>query len=402
MDEPAVKKRRAPVPLLIGAFRAGHDAFHRPRDPWYGPPVLGAGPRGRLRKKFTSTMNRPLLQGLQPRARTGLRAALIVAGVAVAVGSLAALTVSAGATPGGDVLGAKRGAVRILEAEVQRIDAQASAAADAHAAAVRRADELHAQIAASERGLAETRRDRAIALERLSKRIVGLYTQQSPTLVEVVLSSGDLSTVADTQDVLEAVSQQDQGMLDRIRTTRQRLTRLHAELEGDREAVEAAVTESAARMNRLQGLIAGRRSVLAEAQAGLDRLVARRGAARAAAAEATAERALLRRADPATAPAPSPAAAAPAADPAPRPAAAPSGDVSAALERIAQCESGGNPQAVSAGGQYRGKYQFDLGTWQSLGGSGDPAAASEEEQDRIAAVLYARSGPAPWPVCGYR
>jgi len=24
------------------------------------------------------------------------------------------------------------------------------------------------------------------------------------------------------------------------------------------------------------------------------------------------------------------------------------------------------------------------------------------EQDRIAALLYARSGPAPWPVCGYR
>ena len=82
--------------------------------------------------------------------------------------------------------------------------------------------------------------------------------------------------------------------------------------------------------------------------------------------------------------------------------AAPAGGVSAALQRIAQCESGGNPQAVSASGQYRGKYQFDLGTWQSLGGSGDPAAAPEAEQDRIAAILYARSGPAPWPVCGYR
>lgn len=352
-------------------------------------------------------MNRPLLQGLQPRARTGLRAALIVAGVAVAVGSLAALTVSAGAAPGGDVIGATRGQVRVLEAEVQRIDAQASSAADAHAAAVRRADELHAQIAETERGLAEARRDRAIALERLSTRIVGLYTQDTPTLVEVVLSSGDLSTVADTQEALEAISQRDQGMVDRIRATRQRLTRLHAELQGDREAVDAAVTESAARMNRLRELIAGRRAVLHEAQAGLDRLVARRAAARSAAAEAAAERALLRRADPSATPAPSSpaspapaAAAAPVADPGP--AAAPSGGVSAALERIAQCESGGNPRAVSASGQYRGKYQFDLGTWQSLGGAGDPAQAPEAEQDRIAALLYARRGPAPWPICGYR
>src|SRR3954468_22052927 len=46
-------------------------------------------------------------------------------------------------------------------------------------------------------------------------------------------------------------------------------------------------------------------------------------------------------------------------------------DVSSKLEQIAQCESGGNPRAVSADGQYRGKYQFDGSTWASLGGSGD-------------------------------
>ena len=34
-----------------------------------------------------------------------------------------------------------------------------------------------------------------------------------------------------------------------------------------------------------------------------------------------------------------------------------------------------------AGGAYRGKYQFDYGTWASVGGTGDPAAASEAEQD---------------------
>jgi hypothetical protein len=43
-----------------------------------------------------------------------------------------------------------------------------------------------------------------------------------------------------------------------------------------------------------------------------------------------------------------------------------------------------------------------MGTWQANGGTGDPAAAPEAEQDRVAAALYARSGPSPWPVCGYR
>jgi peptidoglycan hydrolase-like protein with peptidoglycan-binding domain len=80
--------------------------------------------------------------------------------------------------------------------------------------------------------------------------------------------------------------------------------------------------------------------------------------------------------------------------------AAPSGDAAATLQRIAQCESGGNPSAVSADGTYRGKYQFDRETWRAMGGSGDPADAPEAEQDRIAAALLAQRGTAPWPVCG--
>jgi soluble lytic murein transglycosylase-like protein len=76
------------------------------------------------------------------------------------------------------------------------------------------------------------------------------------------------------------------------------------------------------------------------------------------------------------------------------------GATPAHLQAIAACESGGNPRAIGGGGAYRGKYQFDRGTWASVGGSGDPAAASEAEQDRRAAMLYARAGSSPWPVCG--
>src|SRR3954468_5212029 len=58
------------------------------------------------------------------------------------------------------------------------------------------------------------------------------------------------------------------------------------------------------------------------------------------------------------------------------------------LQKIAQCESGGNPRAVSRSGRYRGKFQFDQATWESAGGTGDPAAAPESTQDRIALRLY--------------
>jgi hypothetical protein len=74
--------------------------------------------------------------------------------------------------------------------------------------------------------------------------------------------------------------------------------------------------------------------------------------------------------------------------------------VPAMLERIAACESHGNPRAIGGGGAFRGKYQFTFGTWAAVGGKGDPAAAPEREQDRRAAMLLQRSGSSPWPVCG--
>lgn len=70
------------------------------------------------------------------------------------------------------------------------------------------------------------------------------------------------------------------------------------------------------------------------------------------------------------------------------------------LDAIGACESSGDPRAVSADGSYRGKYQFDYGTWASVGGRGDPAAAPEYEQDMRAAILYRRAGSSPWPLCG--
>jgi hypothetical protein len=74
--------------------------------------------------------------------------------------------------------------------------------------------------------------------------------------------------------------------------------------------------------------------------------------------------------------------------------------VSGTLQAIAACESGGNPRAIGGGGAFRGKYQFTYATWAAMGGSGDPAAAREAEQDRLAAKLYASAGAGQWPVCG--
>jgi hypothetical protein len=68
--------------------------------------------------------------------------------------------------------------------------------------------------------------------------------------------------------------------------------------------------------------------------------------------------------------------------------------------RLRDCESGGDYGIVSRSGRYRGAYQFDQRTWESVGGRGDPAQASPEEQDMRARMLYQQRGARAWPHCG--
>lgn len=66
---------------------------------------------------------------------------------------------------------------------------------------------------------------------------------------------------------------------------------------------------------------------------------------------------------------------------------------------LAQCESSGNPRAVSSTGRYHGLYQFSVPTWRSVGGTGLPSQATPEEQTNRARILQARYGWGQWPAC---
>lgn len=77
----------------------------------------------------------------------------------------------------------------------------------------------------------------------------------------------------------------------------------------------------------------------------------------------------------------------------------PGGPGAGTLAAIRACESGGN-YSTNTGNGFYGAYQFTQSTWNSVGGSGNPANASPAEQDKRAAMLYAQQGASPWPVCG--
>lgn len=70
---------------------------------------------------------------------------------------------------------------------------------------------------------------------------------------------------------------------------------------------------------------------------------------------------------------------------------------------MAYCESTNNPKAVNNPSGFLstyGLFQFDLPTWASVGGSGNPLDASPEEQLMRAKLLYQSRGLEPW-LCGY-
>lgn len=85
----------------------------------------------------------------------------------------------------------------------------------------------------------------------------------------------------------------------------------------------------------------------------------------------------------------------------------PPGPSAAAWAALRKCESGGNYGITSRTGKYRGAYQFDRSTWNSVAGRHDPslvgvdpAQASPADQDAMAAALYSERGARPWPHCG--
>lgn len=70
---------------------------------------------------------------------------------------------------------------------------------------------------------------------------------------------------------------------------------------------------------------------------------------------------------------------------------------------LAYCESTNNPKATFYPSGFPatfGLFQFDLPTWQSVDGTGNPMDASPEEQLMRAKMLYQKRGLEPW-LCGY-
>ena len=302
---------------------------------------------------------------------------------AVALCGLAAIVPAAGA-PGTEAV---RASIRSLEQTVLDADRGIRAARLAE----RRASE---RLAAAKRRLASTsaRLDARAGAHRagqavLATRLREIYREgEADPLITVLLSRDGLAAVASTQAMVERAAREDARLVSRLRADRREVALIARARSREEVAARKARDEAAGHRADLEGLRAARASALAKARRALARIEAReRRAGRSGDSGATDP--IARGGATATTPRNG------------RWPAVPGGPSRAVLERIAWCESRGNPRSIGGGGQFRGKYQFMQSTWEAMGGTGDPAAATEAEQDYRAALLFIKWGPGQWPVC---
>lgn len=311
----------------------------------------------------------------------------------------------AGATEA-DQLEAKLAAAReeasSLAAELQATTSElASAEAEAAEAAAEeerlstllvegreRTAELTRKLEATEERLAEEKARLRRSREILAQRLVAIYESGVPSTTDLLFTSADYQDFASRADYLQAISESDSALAGRVADVRmaverqvskvtelkaeaaayeERLEAAHAQIGGVREAAQAAAT-------RLRSLSASREASLATLESDIagwvDEIQAVREAEARAASEAEAEEEVGRWL----------------------------GGPYAIPTYIVMCESGGNYSALNPSSGAGGAYQIIPSTWEAYGGKGLPHEAPKAEQDRIAAEIWADSGPSAW-VC---
>lgn len=290
-----------------------------------------------------------------------------------------------------------------LAAKLQAAQAELAAAQEQAAAASAREEKLSAllahgkeraarlaeQVQATQRHLAAEKRRLRRARGVLSQRLVAIYESGSPSTASMILGSSDFDELATRTEYLDRIEQSDSDLARRVAQVRRAVTHalklvaaLKAKADAYDERLAAARSEIASvkqdaevAASRLHAVATSRSASLASLQSQIGGWVKDIEAAKAAEAERIS--------------------AAEAEDEVERWLGGPFSIPS----YIVMCESGGNYGAINPSSGAGGAYQILPSTWELYGGQGEPQNAPKAEQDRIAAEIWADSGPGAW-VCG--
>jgi peptidoglycan hydrolase CwlO-like protein len=317
-----------------------------------------------------------------------LAALLVVAGRA---GATEAEQLEAKLATARDEAGALSSRLQAATAELAGAEAEAEDAAAKEeelsgllAEGRERTAELARKLKVTERRLAIEKARLRRSRQALAARLVAIYESGVPTTETLVLGASDYDELTTQADYLQAISEADSALADRVAEVRATVRRhvlkvadLKAEAVAYEERLEVARAEigevraaAQAAAARLESLTASREAALATLKSDIARWVDQIQEARLAESEAEAEEEVGRWL----------------------------GGPYSIPTYIVMCESGGNYSALNPSSGAGGAYQIIPSTWEAYGGKGAPHEAPKAEQDRIAAEIWADSGPSAW-VC---
>jgi peptidoglycan hydrolase CwlO-like protein len=249
-----------------------------------------------------------------------------------------------------------------LNADVERADA--------------RSRELAGQLEAAERQLAVLREEYARSVKQLDQRLIAIYESETPDEVAVMLNSDGFDDLSTRSDYLRALHEADVHVAGRVASLRDQMadrTTQIADLKQQSEeqaqqltAARASSVASQEAANQSAEAVAAARSNtqadLSSVQDKVDELEQEQAAQQSSSAGAPAYL----------------------------------GGPYSIPTYIVMCESGGNYHALNSSSGAGGAYQILPSTWAAYGGQGAPQDAPKAEQDRIAAEIWADSGPGAW------
>jgi septal ring factor EnvC (AmiA/AmiB activator) len=248
-----------------------------------------------------------------------------------------------------------------------------------------RAAELAGRVERSQSRLSSEKRRLRRARGALGRRLVAIYESGTPSTASVLLASADFEELNTRTDYLARIQDLDSALarrVDQVRDdVRSELSRVadlkrqadayDARLVAARSEISAARGQAEAAGAELQSVAAARAASLSTLKSQIGGWVGDIEEAEAASRAAAEEEVGRWLGGPYTIP-----------------------------SYVVMCESGGDYGALNASSGAGGAYQILPSTWSLYGGQGEPQSAPKEEQDRIAAEIWADSGGGAWVCAG--
>lgn len=171
----------------------------------------------------------------------------------------------------GSQIGSLTGQIRSLEAKVGDVSSRLSALQSDLELRQRRLGKLNELFHVQTVRFGYLKREYALSVQRLNRRLVAIYEQNDPTTIDVLLSAKSFQDVLDQLDYLGAIANQDKHVADAVATAKKQVKVARAKTAVVRTGVENEARAIGARVQQvaiLRGELLSSQSRLVGARTG--------------------------------------------------------------------------------------------------------------------------------------